>query len=69
MLFDAFFRQKKCSRCPNTLFVRTMSWFNNDTICMDCSKAEDEIKLKLRKQGKDPAKFEGCGFIPQIKET
>ena len=61
---DRFFSQTKCSRCPNDLSVRTMSWFNNDTICMDCSAKEDAIKKKLREQGKGD--MEGCGFVPNV---
>jgi len=63
---DTFFSQKTCSRCPNTLSVRTMSWFNKDTICMDCADKEDRIKQALRDQGKNPDDYEGCGPIPIV---
>lgn len=66
MMNDPFFSQSKCSRCSNPLTVRTMSWFNNDTICMDCSKKEREIKDALKAQGKDPRDYEGCGYIPKV---
>ena len=48
---DRFFTQSTCSRCPNKLQVRIMSWFNNDTICMECSDKETVIKKALREKG------------------
>jgi len=65
---DTFFSQNKCDRCPNDLKVRIMSWFNKQTICMECSNKEQAIKEELRKQGKDPLDFEGCGYIPIMEE-
>ncbi len=41
---DNFFRKKKCDRCDTELHSRTMSWFTDETICMDCSKVETKIK-------------------------
>ena len=32
----------KCERCHKQTFVRIMSWFNTQNICMDCSGAEKE---------------------------
>jgi len=43
-----------------------MSWFNDDTICIKCSKKESEIKAKLKEQGKDISQLEGCGYIPEV---
>lgn len=60
---DPFFTQSTCSRCPNPLSARTMSWFNKDTICMECSAKEQVIKTALRAKGIADA-MEGCGFIP-----
>lgn len=60
------YSQEKCDRCPNTLRIRTLSWFTNDTICMTCSDAEKLIKRVLRKNGIADA-MEGCGFIPKNK--
>ena len=38
---DRFFTQQKCSRCSNDLSSgRIMSMFNEDCICMECSKKE-----------------------------
>ena len=64
---DTFFTQRTCSRCPNDLKVRTMSWYNKDTICLECAMKEDEIKKRLRAQGKDPSNYEGCGYIPNVE--
>jgi hypothetical protein len=61
---DPFFHQSNCSRCGNDLKARIMSWFNDDTICMDCSAKEKEIKAKLRAKGIENA-MEGCGYVPK----
>jgi hypothetical protein len=42
-----------------------MSWFNDETICMDCSAKEDEIKNTLPDNGKS---LEGCGYLPSIQK-
>ena len=60
---DTFLDQSTCSRCSNPLTVRTMSWFNEDTICMDCASKEKPVKRKLRDKGFEDA-MEGCGFVP-----
>ena len=43
-----------------------MSWFNEDTICMDCSDKEEKIKEKIWDKGEDPRDYEGCGKVPQL---
>ena len=45
--------------------VRILSWFNKDTICMDCSAIEDRIKKALRLAGEAGAR-EGCGYVPTV---
>jgi hypothetical protein len=60
---DSFLSQDNCSRCDNPLKIRTMSWFNDETICIECSNKEKVIKTALRKKNIDDA-MEGCGFIP-----
>ena len=63
---DKFFNQTHCDRCDAPLSSRIMSWFNNDTICVDkCKKAEDELKAKLPGGGRT---YEGCGYIPKVSE-
>jgi recombinational DNA repair protein (RecF pathway) len=59
------FNATKCDRCGESLKgkARTTSWFTEETICMECSSAEKEIKRKLRLQGKGD--FEGCGYLPK----
>ena len=64
---DPFFSKTNCDRCPNPLTVRTMSWFNKDTICMDCKAEETKIKTALREQGY-PSAMEGCGYVPNLSE-
>ena len=40
---DRFFTQTRCDRCGGSLAGgRTMSMFNEDTICMDCAGTERE---------------------------
>lgn len=62
MSSDTFLTQENCSRCRKKLDVRTMSWFNEDTICIECSDKETEVKRKLREKGLPD--MEGCGYIP-----
>jgi hypothetical protein len=49
--------------------MRRQSWFNDDVLCIDCSKKEDDIKKKLTQQGKNTRDFEGCGFIPSVENS
>jgi hypothetical protein len=42
-----------------------MSFFTTETICLDCSLKEDELKQNLPDGGKS---YEGCGYIPNINE-
>lgn len=40
---DSFFTQKHCDRCGGSLECgRIMSMFNEDCICLECSKKEKE---------------------------
>ena len=57
---DTFFTQENCDRCGGKLDIRTMSWFTNETICVNCDDGEQEMKARLD----DPNKYEGCGFLP-----
>jgi len=43
-----------------------MSWFTEETICMECSDKERAIKAALRLKGQDDADYEGCGYIPKV---
>lgn len=66
-----FFTQKQCDRCGKKLTVRTLSWFDSETICMDCEAEEKEIKEAIRGRGDDPSKYEGIGtqaFVELVKE-
>ena len=49
---DRLFDATTCERCGKPLGGRTTSWFTEETICMECSYKEDEIKRKLRSEGK-----------------
>ena len=66
---DTFFSQERCDRCLEDLKgVRIMSWFTNQTICMECAEKEDKIKKQLRESG-DTKSYEGCGFVPEVKKV
>jgi hypothetical protein len=65
---DKFFSQENCDRCGNDLSVRTMSWFNRETICLHCAEKESRIKVLLKHLGEDIEAYEGCGTIPDVKE-
>ena len=59
---EPFFTQTHCDRCQKPLVpARIMSWFTKETICMDCSKKEKELRAKLPNNGRD---YEGCGYVP-----
>lgn len=65
---DKFFNQTNCDRCTKELNgARTTSWFTEETICMDCSDEETELKKQIRGVGMNPDHFEGCGFIPELE--
>lgn len=62
---DRFFTKTRCDRCRKPLDNgRTMSWFTEETICIDCSIKEDQIKQNMRIDNINPDIFEGCGSIP-----
>jgi len=63
---DPFFQKQVCDRCRKKLDGRIMSWFTNETICLECSEKEDKIKEKMRKKGMNPNEYEGCGYIPKV---
>ena len=63
---DDFFDKQNCDRCNSPIPVRIMSWFTNETICINCSVKETEIKRTLPNNGKE---YEGCGYIPEIIEV
>jgi len=46
-----------------------MSFFSNETICLECSRKEEEIRVKIRqKEGADAdLKYEGCGLLPKVE--
>lgn len=61
MSSDTFFSQTNCDRCGSKLTIRTMSWFTEETICMECKTKESAIRAKLPDNGTN---WEGCGYIP-----
>ena len=64
-MIDLFFNKNNCDRCHEELTVRTMSWFTNQTICMDCATKETELRDALRQSG-DNTNYEGCGYVPSL---
>ena len=71
MPISTFFIQKSCDRCGASLEAgRTMSFFTKETLCLECSKKEDEIRQKIREQDGDPnadLKYENIGIVPKVK--
>ncbi|OGV66911.1 MAG: hypothetical protein A2283_24285 [Lentisphaerae bacterium RIFOXYA12_FULL_48_11] len=65
---DNFFETWNCDRCGEYLHVRTMSFFNFQTICMDCAAKESRAQVELKVRGKNPDMCEGCGEIPREVE-
>lgn len=63
IMTDDFFTKYLCDRCNGPMPIRTMSWFNNDTICMHCKNKETELRKTLPEHGKS---YEGCGYVPVI---
>jgi len=60
-----FHNKTNCDRCKKSLDEgRIMSWFTDETICLDCSDKENLIKKDLINAGKNPYSYEGCGYIP-----
>jgi len=72
---DKFFSTPKCDRCGSFLEgqARTMSWFNEDTICTggsnSCQFKEEKIKTAIRNRGEDTRNYEGCGYLPTVNNS
>ena len=67
---DVFFTKTHCDRCkkPFPHNARTLSWFNEEAICLDCSSKETDLKAEMSTIGVNPDKYEGCGYVPRIKD-
>jgi hypothetical protein len=62
------FIQPYCDRCDEELSEgRMMSFFSDETICLECSRKEEEIRKKIRQElGQDAdLEYRGCGFLPK----
>ncbi len=46
-----------------------MSFFSNETICLECGRKEEEIREGIRqKEGADAdLKYQGCGGLPKVE--
>lgn len=64
MAKDDFFAATRCQRCGTDRGAYTMSWFTDIRICLNCAELEDRLKESMRRVGKNPADYEGCGYIP-----
>jgi hypothetical protein len=65
-----YFIQSSCDRCEAKLTEgRMMSFFLNETICLECGRKEEEIRAKIRqKEGADAdLKYQGCGVLPKVE--
>ena len=63
---DNFYKVKNCQRCNANLKVRIQSWFTDDVICLSCHDEEREIRNSFEDKGNS---LEGCGFLPDKKNT
>lgn len=59
-----FFEKENCDRCGGDLKVRTLSWFNTDVICGNCSMWEEVI---IDKCGENKSDLESIGHIPSVE--
>jgi hypothetical protein len=65
-----YFIQRFCDRCDRELSEkRMMSFFTNETICLECFQKEEEIRTKIREESGADADlaYQGCGFVPKVK--
>lgn len=62
---DDFFNKTECDRCQGELKSRTMSWFNDETICEICAKEEKTLRFKLSEIGFNDSKLEGINLSIQ----
>ena len=70
---DKFFTQKHCDRCGGSLDGgRTMSMFNEDCICMECSKKEKQrsdyskaVEADHEEIKKGNYNFKGIGYLKE----
>jgi hypothetical protein len=60
---NEFFDTEYCDRCHSELRSRTTSWFNQDTICLMCSRWEDVI---ISSVDRSRSELEGRGTIPSV---
>ena len=46
-----------------------MSFFLNETLCLECGRKEEEIRARIRqKEGTDAdLKYQGCGVLPEVE--
>lgn len=67
---SVYFIQPYCDRCEDDLSKgRAMSFFVNETICLNCLRKEEELRAKIIEDLGENADldYEGCGFIPSTK--
>lgn len=68
MEYDGIRRDDRCERCSRVMAVRTVSYFNEESICMRCLAKERTLRARLRSRGIDPATLAGCGYLPREDE-
>lgn len=68
MDYDGIRRDDRCERCSRLMAVRTVSYFNEESICMRCLAEERALRARLSNRGIDPATLAGCGFLPREEE-
>ena len=61
------FKTTICDRCGRTMYRSTVSFFVLlEYICQVYGEQEIMVKDKLVEKGKNPAVYEGIGFMPEV---
>jgi len=60
------FKATICERCGRIMYRSTMSFFTFENICQVCNEQELMVRDKLVESGKNPAVYEGIGFVPEV---
>ena len=65
-MHETWLNQKHCDRCRAELIGRSTSWFNSDTICMNCLDYEFRLKQQMTERGMNLDNYEGIGYVPTL---
>jgi hypothetical protein len=69
MEYDGILRDDRCERCSRLIAVRTVSYFTEETICLECLGRERALMARLRDRGVDPGTLASCGYLPSEEDV